>query len=103
VQVSHARRRDWTACSCVARYQCYTGEVANLTLTLDDDLLLRARKRALDQGTSVNALVREYLETLAGGDPSAEVGRTLVGLAEQASGSSGRRGRSWTRDDVHAR
>ncbi len=37
----------------------------NLTLTLDDDLLRLARKVAIDRNTSVNQLVREYLEQLA--------------------------------------
>jgi hypothetical protein len=77
--------------------------VANLTLTIDDDLLRRARRRALDQGTSVNAVVREYLESFAGDDETAQARRALVKLARRKSGSSGPAGRSWTRDDVHAR
>ncbi len=40
--------------------------MANLTLAVDDQLLRRARLRALEQGTSVNALLRDYLETFAG-------------------------------------
>lgn len=36
----------------------------NVTLVIDEDLLLAARKVALDQGTSVNQLVREYLAAL---------------------------------------
>ena len=35
--------------------------MANLTITIDDELLRRARLRALEQGTSVNALLRDYL------------------------------------------
>lgn len=77
--------------------------MANLTLTIGDDVLLRARRRALDHGTSVNALVREYLESFAGADNAEEAGRALVALAEHSSGSSGPSGRSWTRDDVHER
>jgi plasmid stability protein len=77
--------------------------VANLTLTIDDDVLLRARRRALEHGTSVNALVREYLESFVGADDSIDAGRALVALAERSSGSSGSAGRSWTRDDVHER
>lgn len=77
--------------------------VANLTLTIDDRLLLRARQRALEQGTSVNALVREYLESFIGDDEAIEAGRALVALAETASGSSGPGGREWTRDAIHER
>ena len=36
----------------------------NVTLVVDEDLLLAARKVALDQRTSVNQLVREYLAAL---------------------------------------
>jgi len=35
--------------------------MANLTLSLDDALLQKAREAALRDHTSVNALVREYL------------------------------------------
>ncbi len=35
--------------------------MANLTLAIDDDLLLQAREAALRENTSVNALVREFL------------------------------------------
>ena len=77
--------------------------MAKLTLMIDDDVLLRARRRALGQGTSVTALVREYLENFAARDDSDDVGRALGALAERASGSSGSRGRQWTRDDVHRR
>ena len=38
----------------------------NLTLAVDDTLVERARKVAASQGTSLQALVREYIETLAG-------------------------------------
>ena len=36
--------------------------MANLTLSLDDTLLQKAREAALRENASVNALVREYLE-----------------------------------------
>lgn len=77
--------------------------MANLTLTVSDDVLLRARRRALDHGTSVNALVREYLEHFAGEADAAGAGHALVEVAKRTSGSSGSSGRSWTRDDAHAR
>jgi predicted HicB family RNase H-like nuclease len=35
----------------------------NLTITVDDEVLRRARIRALQQGTSVNVLLREFLES----------------------------------------
>jgi hypothetical protein len=77
--------------------------VANLTLTIDDYLLLRARRRALEQGTSVNALVREYLESYAGDEDAVDAARALVAVAESTSGSSGPAGRDWSRDELHER
>ena len=77
--------------------------MANLTLVIDDDLLRRARVRALEQGKSVNALVRDYLETFAGDGPAREGVRGFLAVAERAGASSGPEGRSWTRDDVDAR
>ena len=39
--------------------------MANLTLKIDEKLLRRARIRALEQGTTVNELVRNYLSQYA--------------------------------------
>jgi hypothetical protein len=38
----------------------------NLTLAVDDKLVEKAREVAARQGTSLQALVRQYIETLAG-------------------------------------
>ena len=40
--------------------------MTNLTITVDEQTLKRARIRALEEGTSVNAVLRDYLETYAG-------------------------------------
>jgi len=76
--------------------------MANLTITIDDALLKLARIRALEQGTSVNALLREYLEAYAG---SAELQqRALADLLELSANAASRRGNAtWTRDDLHQR
>ena len=36
--------------------------MAHLTITLDEDILERARSKAQEEGTSVEALLRSYLE-----------------------------------------
>ena len=46
--------------------------MANLTISVDDELLRRARVRAAQLGTSVNAVLREYLRTWAGQDDRRE-------------------------------
>ncbi|MFV0526112.1 MAG: DUF6364 family protein [Acidimicrobiales bacterium] len=76
--------------------------MANLTLSIDDDMLRRARERAAANGTSVNQLVREYLERLVTPSDSAARSRILA-LADGASSSSGPRGRSWDRESLHDR
>jgi len=75
--------------------------MANLTLTLDDEVLKRARRRALDRGTSVNAVVRDYLESFAGDDGALSARREFVAAAQRSSGSSGPGGRTWTRDELY--
>lgn len=56
--------------------------MANLTITLDDELLRRARMRALEQDTSVNALLRDYLEAFAATGATARELRRLELLTE---------------------
>lgn len=77
--------------------------MANLTVIIDDDVLKRARMRALDQGTSVNAIVRTVLESYAGPDRARTAAAELVTLSRQAGGTSGPQGRAWTRDELHHR
>ena len=75
--------------------------MANLTLTIDDELLKRARIKALEQGTSVNAVVRDYLRGFAGEDPArAAILRVVSRARDATSGSAGRR---WTREELHER
>ena len=74
----------------------------NLTITVDDEVLRRARIRALQQGTSVNALLHEFLESYAGSDVETEARRQLAKLARESNASSGPDGRSWTRDEMYA-
>ena len=76
--------------------------MANLTVTVDDEVLKRARLRATEQGTSVNAVVRAYLEQYAGTRSAQEQALVkLLALSEQARSKSGRR--KWTRDELHER
>ena len=63
--------------------------MANLTLAIDDDLLRRARVRAADQGTSVNAVVRDLLSGYAAIDRTTSARRRLVALSISSSSGSG--------------
>lgn len=75
--------------------------MASLTLTVDEELLRQARIRALEQGTSVNALFREWLENYADPDRQRRATEEIVAIAERSRASSGPGGRSWTREDAY--
>lgn len=77
--------------------------MANLTITIDDELLKRARLRALERNTSVNALLREYLEAFAGEESGMVARRRFAAFARAAKTGSGSKGRTWSRDDLHDR
>lgn len=82
---------------------CYTDPVSNLTLAIDDETLKKARIRALEQGTSVNAVVREYLEVYAGVDKRRGILGDLVDLANSTVTGMDASGRSWKRQDLYER
>ena len=76
--------------------------MANLTIVLHDEVLKRARLRALEQGTSVNSVVRDYLEAYARVRPEREA--AVADLLRLSQTVKSRRGRKqWTRDELHQR
>ena len=77
--------------------------MANLTVTIDGQVLHRARRRALERGTSVNAVVSEYLAQYAGASSTAEALTGFLALAAATDAGSGDQGRTWTRDELHDR
>ena len=72
----------------------------NLTIVVDDDILKRARIRAIQENTSVNAVVREYLTAYAGAD-RAEACERLLALSRSCKPRRG--GGAWTRVELHER
>lgn len=74
--------------------------MANLTVVIEDAVLLRARKRALDQGTSVNALLRDYLQNYVGHQNRAAAMRRFIKSATATKACSRV---AWTRDELHER
>jgi hypothetical protein len=77
--------------------------MANLTLTIDADVLRRARVRAINEGTSVNAVVRGHLERYAGESPAAEALRDFLEIADRSDAGSAGSGRTWTREELYDR
>lgn len=67
--------------------------MTNLTITVDEQTLKRARIRALQEDTSVNAVLRSYLEEYSGvRQERREAGRRLLELARNSGAGSGGEG-----------
>ena len=90
-------------CSAIASHRApYTVLMAEITLSVDDTVLLAVRRYAAEKNSSVNALVRDYLSNLAIQED--RVSRARARLKELAVRSDGRLGRkTWSRDDLHGR
>jgi hypothetical protein len=73
----------------------------NITLAVDDQILAKARGRADAMGTSVNRLVREYLEQLAGRHSSFADADEFRRLSSISHGHSD--GWSFNREELHER
>lgn len=74
----------------------------NLTLALEDDLLLEARKIALNRRTSVNQMVREYLATVVNSETRVHQARSNLKQAFD-TGFAEVGGITWSREDLHER
>lgn len=59
--------------------------MAKLTLVLDDDLLRRARMRASERNTTVEALIRDYLAGLGAETATRQALAEFLDLADQVS------------------
>lgn len=74
----------------------------NITLSVDEKVLAAVRKVAADQGTTVNAMVREHLTRLA--DHHDRAARARQKIRELSEASEARIGSSsWQRDELYAR
>jgi predicted transcriptional regulator len=77
----------------------------NVTVTLDDDLVKKLRKIAVERDTTLTGMIREYLEKVAAEDASSARRRRQLEALERSfdtfSFSIGKR--TWTRADLHER
>jgi hypothetical protein len=71
----------------------------NLTISVDDALLERARKLASRRGTSVQELLRAHLEALVGQSSGKAAADELLELMQMQGGHSG--GRRITREEAY--
>jgi Family of unknown function (DUF6364) len=71
----------------------------NVTLSLDERTVSRARKRAQALGKSLNQLIREYLQRLAGEDDA----DASIAEFKRLCGTGDSRGWRFNRDELHER
>jgi hypothetical protein len=71
----------------------------NVTLSIDEQLVARARKKAKALGKSLNQLIRDYLEHLAGSDDP----ERSIAEFNRLSGRGHSRGWRFNRDEIHER
>jgi hypothetical protein len=71
----------------------------NLTLSVDEQLVAKARKKANAVGKSLNQLIRDYLQSLAGGDDP----ERSIEEFQNLSGRGHSRGWRFNRDEIHSR
>jgi uncharacterized protein DUF6364 len=71
----------------------------NVTLSIDEQILARARKKADALGKSLNQLIRDYLQKLAGGDDP----ERSIEEFKRLSGRGNSRGWRFNRNEIHGR
>lgn len=71
----------------------------NVTISLDEKLVVRARKKAEAMGKSLNQAIRDYLQKLAGGDDP----ERSIAEFQSLSGQGNSQGWRFDRDEIHER
>lgn len=72
----------------------------NITLSVDEQVVTEARKIASARGTSLNQIIRDYLNQLTERD---DPQRTIDELDSLWSESAFRSSGNWTRNELHGR
>jgi hypothetical protein len=71
----------------------------NLTLSVDEQIVAQARKKAGALGKSLNQMIRDYLQSIAGGDDP----ERSIEEFKSLSGRGDPRGWRFNRDEIHER
>ena len=75
----------------------------NITLNIDEEIVKKVRKIAIDKDTTLTAMVRDYLTWVAKGD-AAERQQSVALLDESFQRLSRDMGpHNWSREDLYAR
>jgi len=70
----------------------------NITFSADEDMIERARLRAIERKTNLNLAFREWLERYAGAAPTVEEYRQLMRRLKRVDA-----GRKFTREELNSR
>jgi hypothetical protein len=74
----------------------------NLTMRMDENILREARRIALERGTTVSAMIREYLDGLVmEEDRKDRARREILEMCQNSTAEIGRK--DWSREDLHDR
>ena len=75
----------------------------NITLSVDEEIVKKVRKVAIDKDTTLTAMVRDYLTNVAGSDATARKADAakLMETFEKVSRNMGPR--TWTREELYDR
>ena len=71
----------------------------NITLSIEDQLVNRARKKAKAMGKSLNQLIRDHLQSIVGGEDQEQ----SIDEFKRLSGMGHSRGWRFNRDEIHGR
>ncbi len=74
----------------------------NLTLSADEELIQKMRNHAAQQGSSLNQMIRDYMEEVTGSTDLDQNADEFVRLATQHGGASSD-GFVFDRDEAHRR
>lgn len=76
--------------------------MTNVTLSIEEEDLKRARVIALQEGSSLNAVIREFVKDYIGNNSYyQEITQRILQQAEGSQFNSD--GRNWTRDELYER
>jgi metal-responsive CopG/Arc/MetJ family transcriptional regulator len=74
----------------------------NVTIALDEVLIRKVRRIAAERSTTLNAMIRGFLQELAERESGAvKARRRIVELCRESRAEVGPR--TWTRDELHER
>lgn len=80
----------------------YTVPMKNVTLSIEDQTLRKARRIAAERSTSLNAMIRNFLQELTERESLADQARQRIfELCEESTAEVGKKG--WNRDELHER